>query len=583
MRSNKACGLLMAAIAAAMLMAGCQKDTVTIKARIIPFGDGKVIMNGLNPQWQNGDKIRVNNYEQVATISDSGNTTTVTVLASATYKAVYPAEYVTAVAGYKFNLTLPQKQIYTTDGSGNQVVKAPLGAYSQDPNLNFTPLGALLAINITNNFTNSENDTPDIIIDTIKVTALGGSSLWGDATVQNITLNDHKYVMAEGTGSNSITLTGEDEYEGMNKSLAHGTSCTCYVFTPEVSGERFEISVWAHDANHNRYAFSYKQAENMSYTLSRGGLANVAYTADASHCTQTILPAGAVDGLFSVSSTQQVYFSKGNLQWSHTGGGSAATSHSVNGGGTADGTWRFAEHQYDVIGYTSGNTTVPGRETQADWIDLFPRGCSGYDYQYPYLLTNVPACSTGMAGSNYDWGIYNAISNGGNTPNLWHTLSAAEWEYVISIRQNASSLVKKATVNSVSGYILLPDAWRWRGSVADYVNQTSFDSTQWSYMEEFGAVFLPRGGRLQLKFNNNGFEKIDGINDGCYYWTTTDTTTTDKNGNKKYYYTTVSLSGDNAVNFTSTSNEYKTDNNKFLYAVRLVKNYEAPTTNTTSK
>ena len=44
-------------------------------------------------------------------------------------------------------------------------------------------------------------------------------------------------------------------------------------------------------------------------------------------------PTGAINGLFSVSPSKQVYFSQGNLQYQ------ASTN-----------TWRFAEHQYDYVG-----------------------------------------------------------------------------------------------------------------------------------------------------------------------------------------------------------------------------------------
>ena len=47
-------------------------------------------------------------------------------------------------------------------------------------------------------------------------------------------------------------------------------------------------------------------------------------------------PTGAINGLFSVSGSRQVYFSRGNLQYQ------ASTN-----------TWRFAEHQYDYIGNPS--------------------------------------------------------------------------------------------------------------------------------------------------------------------------------------------------------------------------------------
>ena len=52
----------------------------------------------------------------------------------------------------------------------------------------------------------------------------------------------------------------------------------------------------------------------------------------------------------SISSTLKVLFSPGNLQWSATNGGSTATTHTVAGNGTSEGTWRFAPNQWDIIG-----------------------------------------------------------------------------------------------------------------------------------------------------------------------------------------------------------------------------------------
>ena len=52
-----------------------------------------------------------------------------------------------------------------------------------------------------------------------------------------------------------------------------------------------------------------------------------------------IYPQGAVKGVFSVSKNKRVCFSQGNLQYQ------ASTD-----------TWRFAEHQYDVVGMGYGLT-----------------------------------------------------------------------------------------------------------------------------------------------------------------------------------------------------------------------------------
>ena len=41
----------------------------------------------------------------------------------------------------------------------------------------------------------------------------------------------------------------------------------------------------------------------------------------------------------------------------------------------------------------------------------------------------------------------------------WCTLSKAEWNYLLNERENAASLKAHATVNTVKGIVILPDAW----------------------------------------------------------------------------------------------------------------------------
>ena len=212
--------------------------------------------------------------------------------------------------------------------------------------------------------------------------------------------------------------------------------------------------------------------------------------------TQVNVPTGAIEALFSVSETQQVFFSQGNLQYR------ASTN-----------TWRFANNQYDYIGESNANKSP----YYNGWIDLIGWGTSGYNhgaicYQPWSISTNTSDYwaygnesynlydGTGMA----DWG-YNAISNGGNQENCgWRTLTWDEWDYLISIRNTPSGIrYAKAIVDNVEGLILLPDDW----SIYFYdLNNTndqnaSFNSniistSQWIYLEQCGVVFLPRAGRL---------------------------------------------------------------------------------------
>ena len=173
-----------------------------------------------------------------------------------------------------------------------------------------------------------------------------------------------------------------------------------------------------------------------------------------------IIPDGALPGLFSVSATQQVYFSQGNLQYQ------ASTN-----------TWRFAEHQYDYVGtqtadgYGDYGGNVSGSDnrnissTYNGWIDLFGWGTGSN----PTLSSSYPE----DYGTFMDWGC-NAISNGGNTANQWRTLTRAEWYYLLNTRTDASSKRGTGNINGVgqdtplmtlTGHATathLPSGRRWR-------------------------------------------------------------------------------------------------------------------------
>lgn len=234
----------------------------------------------------------------------------------------------------------------------------------------------------------------------------------------------------------------------------------------------------------------------------------------------TVPEDGILPGSFSVSAEKEVRFAKGNLQYTTTG------THAVAGGGTAPGTWRFAPHQWDTIGALNRNVS----SSYTGWIDLFGWGTSGYHntndlyntYYQPYSIGNYTTIihtafnyygygpSTNMqdtnfmgTSANYDWGIYNAISNGGNRPGLWRTLTQAEWSYILESRSTDSGVrYAKATVNGVAGVIIAPDNWDTATYHLDSVNTPSISFTanvitaaQWvSVLESAGCVFLPAAG-----------------------------------------------------------------------------------------
>ena len=224
-------------------------------------------------------------------------------------------------------------------------------------------------------------------------------------------------------------------------------------------------------------------------------------------------------GEFSVSATQKVHFSQGNLQYN-----AASGIHQGADGTIKQGTWRFAEHQYDMVG--NGNSNISN--TYDDWIDLFGFGTG-----------NNPTLSS-TSSSDYstfvDWG-KNAISNGGNDVNQWRTLKGEEWGYIFHTRANAASLFGFGRVNGVNGLIILPDEWILPDNMTfnpstslglvkkdeTFVNNNknnyshnSYTAEQWAIMEYYGAVFLPAAGDR----NGIDIEMVGpgGYGDGGHYW-----------------------------------------------------------------
>ena len=230
---------------------------------------------------------------------------------------------------------------------------------------------------------------------------------------------------------------------------------------------------------------------------------------------------GILPGAFSVSANQQVYFSQGNLQYQ------ASTN-----------TWRFAENQWDYVGSANSNISP----TYDGWIDLFGWGTSGWNngnvYYQPYDSESNYDPNTGFGygptnGTNYgfsltgeyanaDWGIYNAVLNGGNMPGLWRALTKYELDYIFNTRSTLSGIrYAKAQVNGVNGVILLPDSWNISVYALNYTNASAAPFTEnmitvedWAIMESEGAVFLPAAGY------RNGTAVSD-VNNRGNYWSTT--------------------------------------------------------------
>ena len=216
---------------------------------------------------------------------------------------------------------------------------------------------------------------------------------------------------------------------------------------------------------------------------------------------------------FSVSSSNQVSFSSGNLQY-----------HLANN------EWRFAESQLDYIGYDDPRTDY----SYNGWVDLFYYSTSASDFGI-WKRREVNDYSEERF---VDWGT-NQIGN--DAPNTWRTLTYDEWSYILRERPNSSSLCGVAHVNGVNGLILLPDNWACPTGITFksgfqstfdvyygdeyyyaklehyYAVHQTFTAEQWSKLEAAGAVFLPAAGMLETRDS-----LIENLQERGYYWSACD-------------------------------------------------------------
>lgn len=212
---------------------------------------------------------------------------------------------------------------------------------------------------------------------------------------------------------------------------------------------------------------------------------------------ETIQPEGALPGVFSVSSTKQVLFSRGNLQAVFA---SAGTSF----------TWRFATNQYDFIGKVVANTCINGNGSvsAAGTVDLF-----GWSARSTTYGINNSTTDYDYHGDFREWGA-NAITNGGNAANQWRTLTRDEWAYLFS-----NHTWGMGTVHSVHGIIILPDSYSGTGITSGGANKWNTNTpsaSAWTAMEAAGAVFLPAAG-----YRSGTEVYYLGNDDRGYYWSST--------------------------------------------------------------
>ncbi len=421
------------------------------------------------------------------------------------YWAVYPTTIVGAASGStipsnftstSLTVNFPTTQTYDASVnalSGNTLMAGYASVPSGEEKIVFQMrnLGAVLKLHLTADASATNKRASRIEFSTTD------GALAGEFEVDN-TSDPAVTATANSTQTLTVNLT-----DGTNNYIDITSGADIYVILPPMASKNLTMRVYNTAGGKSSKTVS-------STTLARRNI----YTNTVSDLC--FCECGGGSPYFSVSSTERVVFAPGNLQYQ-----------------ASTGTWRFAEHQWDYIGNAAGNTTVASsRATQADWIDLFGWGTSGwnngnYFYQpydnsnstsspytssngYGYGPTDGSTYTYGLTGAyaNADWGVYNRNALNATLPAAeqgdWRTPTKDEWVYILNTRTTCSGVrYAKATVNGVAGLIIVPDNWdnttntlnSTNTANASFTANTISTAADWTNnYEAAGCVFLPAAG-----------------------------------------------------------------------------------------
>lgn len=527
------------AVASSMLFVGCKKDQQFERLGVSiekATGDSKLYLDDdYNPVFiQSGESINVNGTAYNVVYNNGQYN--VTVDCSRPFYAAYPASLTSGFTGTSSqSVTLPRWQKYEkvqvgTDREGNPVykqnIKMPAAAAITDNSTKFYfyNLCSLLEVQ----WKNTSNKAYQII--GIEVT-VPGQAIWGEGTAS-----------IAGTSS-TLTLT-DDLKNRVNLDIAEsdretvaagGTSNKYYVVLPTFSHKNVTVRIQVMSANASgsgNDADDQKLKTITVYTNETNGVTMHRNYIIPMHVEATPKEDNSLTGYFSVSPTLKVVFSRGNLQ--HCGG----TNYST-------GTWKFADRQYDFFG---GFNVGEGGYLRTDYTDLFTWSNSESNDYGIHVYDDWDDADNWLSSGNWrEWGNMPIQTNASSTSttgesNVWFTLTAAEWNYLIDQRVPDNNGTPKAldlrgrakitgiinhpsgnNVSVVYGFILLPDDWESEDLPSglsfdpDVINE--YDQAEWARMEAAGAMFLPAAGWTE-PWGDDGYQVVN-MYEGGAYWSST--------------------------------------------------------------
>jgi len=519
--------LFMVGLLATSLLASCNKkednnggtaDGMGFRATTEQDGGSRThgVLQGdhIEVQWTDSDMIKVNNGIETRTfqLTDGKNTTngefyttngSTYDFTTGDFTAIYPATNAqgidNSVSGNSATFYIPATQNYQLNSFDEKAM--PMTAKSTDQTLRFKNVFGGICFPLVGD---------GITVKRIELIADANDVLWGQYTTDID--SEGKPVSGSGVMSNNdvnkhiVTLNCGDGIV-----LNNTTPTYFYIMLPPGSlANGFTIALYDGDT----------KLDEMSTTTNPNICRSIiSFVED--HLN-------VYSKAFSVADHRYVFFAPGNLLYNKT-----------------TEVWSFMESQYEIV----EEEDLDVGDDYANWevVSSFGWGTSGFDnrgndpyamYFYPTATSwrapgdgelseynyfgygpSINMSNPNIAGSDYDWGVRNAIYNPltGNIDDAgtWRTLTQEEWNYVLFTR-NASMLngvanarFAKVTVNGNGGVIMFPDKYTHPASVTlpENINVTDVDFSSnnytvadWAAMEDAGCVFLVangfRGGNL---------------------------------------------------------------------------------------
>ena len=522
--TKKIISIFALAAVCATVFTGCKKEhnangTVTLGVNLEQVGgpNSKIFLNSNDkPQFfTTGESVKVNNVEYPITVVNGKYLVNPTEDANHQYYAIYPASMAGDItpsadgSSFTCSLNFPATQNYVVQG-GHQKLDLPVGAVingrSQGNELHFYNLCSLVEVKYTNPST-----TDDIRISSIEVTAIN-KGLYGTGTATVNGTNSRLDIAYNNVNSRVVLEMGDG-----GVTLAAGATGTYYVMVPPYDGTTtFSVKIRFGADGHS----SITKTTSNPVELDRNMIVSIV-------TNETPVEDNEISGYYSISPDCKVVFSKGNLQcWNPT---------------TTTQTWHFAENQYDYY----GSLNFIGRSL-GNVVDLFywsitneawaANEGSGQSYGVRALWRGHSNQYCSAIPSFNDWG--NLVIDG-DPANTWFTLTAAEWTYLLTTRDDAQhdNIIRKVNVNitnvpghptgvsTIHGCMLFPDDWtpaRIPSGISlytDRINNISY--TNFRRLEAVGCVLLPQCGYRDWEGVHNAWESTETTYGTGNYWTAT--------------------------------------------------------------